>query len=39
MLVTWLGGAASAREWVLVLTRRTPARARETPFVEPAYVG
>ncbi len=39
MLVTVLVVAASAREWMLVLTRRKPARARETPFVETAYVG
>jgi carbon starvation protein len=39
MLVTVLVVAASAREWLLVLTRRKPARARETPFVETAYVG
>jgi carbon starvation protein len=36
MLVTVLVVAASAREWLLVLTRRKPARARETPFVETA---
>jgi hypothetical protein len=30
---------ASAREWLLVLTRRKPARGQETPFVETAYVG
>ncbi len=39
MLVTLLVVVASAREWLLVLTRRKPARARETPFVETAYVG
>jgi len=38
MLVTVLVVAASAREWVLVLTRRRPAVAKETPFVETAYV-
>ena len=39
MLVTLLVVVASAREWLLVLTRRKPALARETPFVETAYVG
>jgi carbon starvation protein len=39
MLVTVLVVLASAREWMLVLTRRKPARAQETPFVETAYVG
>jgi len=39
MLVTLLVVLASAREWVLVLTRRKPARAQESPFVETAYVG
>ncbi|HJR49963.1 MAG TPA: carbon starvation CstA family protein [Gemmatimonadales bacterium] len=39
MLVTLLVVAASAREWVLVLTRRKPARAQESPFVETAYAG
>ena len=39
MLVTLLVVVASAREWVLVLTRRKPARAQESPFVETAYVG
>jgi hypothetical protein len=39
MLVTVLVVAASAREWVLVLTQRKPARAQESPFVETAYVG
>ena len=38
MLVTVMVVAASAREWVLVLTRRRPAVAKETPFVETAYV-
>jgi carbon starvation protein len=37
MLVTVLVVAASAREWVLVLTRRKPATAKEAPFVETAY--
>jgi carbon starvation protein len=39
MTVTLLVVAASAREWLLVLTRRKPARLRESPFVETAYVG
>jgi carbon starvation protein len=39
MLVTVVVVLASAREWLLVLTRRKPARAQETPFVETAYVG
>jgi carbon starvation protein len=39
MTVTLLVVAASAREWVLVLTRRRPAKAKESPFVETAYVG
>ncbi len=39
MTVTVLVVAASAREWVLVLTRRRPAMAKESPFVETAYVG
>ena len=30
---------ASAREWMLVLTRRKPAVAKEAPFVETAYAG
>ena len=38
MLVTVLVVLASAREWVLVLTRRKPARDQESPFVETAYV-
>ena len=39
MVVTVLVVVASAREWVLVLTRRRPATVRESPFVETAYVG
>jgi carbon starvation protein len=39
MLVTVMVVAASAREWILVLTRRKPATAREAPFVETAYAG
>jgi carbon starvation protein len=37
MVVTVLVLLASAREWVLILTRRKPARAQESPFVETAY--
>jgi carbon starvation protein len=39
MVVTILVLLASAREWVMILTRRKPARAQESPFVETAYVG
>jgi carbon starvation protein len=39
MVVTVLVFLSSAREWVLVLTRRKPAKAQETPFVETAYAG
>jgi carbon starvation protein len=39
LLVTVLVVLASAREWVLVLTRRKPAVAKESPFVETAYAG
>ena len=39
MAVTVLVVATSAREWILVLLRRRPAAATETPFVETAYVG
>ena len=39
MTVTVLVVAASAREWLLVLTRRRPAAGTESPFVETAYVG
>ncbi|MEO7137690.1 MAG: carbon starvation CstA family protein [Gemmatimonadales bacterium] len=39
MLITLLVLLASAREWVLILTRRKPARAQESPFVETAYAG
>jgi carbon starvation protein len=39
MVVTVLVLLSSAREWVLVLTRRKPAKAKETPFVETAYAG
>jgi carbon starvation protein len=39
MVVTILVLLASAREWVLVLTRRKPTKVKETPFVETAYAG
>jgi carbon starvation protein len=39
MVVTVLVVLASAREWLLVLTRRKPATAKESPFVETAYAG
>ncbi|HEU5303506.1 MAG TPA: carbon starvation CstA family protein, partial [Gemmatimonadales bacterium] len=39
MIVTLLVVLSSAREWVLILTRRKPARVKESPFVETAYVG
>jgi carbon starvation protein len=39
LIVTVLVVFASAREWVLVLTRRKPAAAKESPFVETAYAG
>ncbi len=39
MVVTILVLLASAREWVLILTRRKPAKAQESPFVETAYAG
>ncbi|HEU5039244.1 MAG TPA: carbon starvation protein A, partial [Gemmatimonadales bacterium] len=39
MVVTLLVVASSAREWILVLTRRKPALAKESPFVETALVG
>jgi carbon starvation protein len=39
MVVTLLVVAASAREWLLVLTRRKPAAAKESPYVETAYAG
>ncbi len=37
MIATVLLLVASAREWILVLTRRKPAMAQESPFVETAY--
>jgi carbon starvation protein len=39
MVITVLVIVSSAREWILVLTRRRPAMVKETPFVETAYVG
>ena len=39
MVVTILVLLASGREWVLILTRRKPATAQESPFVETAYAG
>jgi carbon starvation protein len=39
MIVTVLVVATSARVWALVLLRRRPATASESPFVETAYVG
>jgi carbon starvation protein len=39
MVITAVVVLASAREWALVLTRRKPAQAKESPFVETAYVG
>jgi carbon starvation protein len=39
MVITALVLLSSAREWTLILTRRKPAQARETPFVETAYAG
>jgi hypothetical protein len=38
-VVTVLVLLASAREWVMILTRRKPARVQEAPFVETAYAG
>jgi carbon starvation protein len=39
MVVTVMVVAASAREWMLVLTRRRPAMTKESTFVETAYAG
>ncbi len=39
MVVTLLVVLASAREWMLVLTRRRPAVVKESPYVETAYAG
>ena len=37
MVITILVVLSSAREWVLILTRRKPAKVQESPFVETAY--
>jgi carbon starvation protein len=37
MIATVLLLLASVREWILILTRRKPATAQESPFVETAY--
>jgi carbon starvation protein len=37
MVITVLVVLASAGEWLLILTRRKPAKAQESPFVETAY--
>jgi carbon starvation protein len=39
MIITVLVVLSSAREWVLILTRRKPAKVQESPFVETAYAG
>jgi carbon starvation protein len=39
MVVTLLVLLSSVREWVLILSRRKPARVQESPFVETAYAG
>jgi hypothetical protein len=39
MVITILVVLSSAREWVLILTRRKLAKAQESPFVETAYAG
>jgi len=39
MVVSVLVLISSAREWVLIVTRRKPARLKESPFVETAYAG
>jgi carbon starvation protein len=39
MIITVLVLLSSAREWVMILTRRKPAKAQESPFVETAYAG
>jgi len=39
MVVTLLVVTASAREWILVLTRRRPVGVKEAPFQETAYAG
>lgn len=37
MVITVLVLLSSAREWLLIVTRRKPAAGRESPFVETAY--
>jgi carbon starvation protein len=39
MIITVLVVVSSAREWVLILTRRKPATVQESPYVETAYAG
>ena len=39
MIVTLLVLLSSVREWILILSRRKPARVQESPFVETAYAG
>jgi len=39
LIITVLVVLSSAREWVLILTRRKPAKVQESPFVETAYAG
>jgi carbon starvation protein len=39
LVITVLVVLSSAREWVLILTRRKPAKVQESPFVETAYAG
>jgi carbon starvation protein len=39
MVITLLVLFSSAREWVMILTRRKPARTQESPFIETAYAG
>ena len=39
MIITVLVVLSSAREWILILTRRKPAKVQESPFVETAYAG
>jgi carbon starvation protein len=39
MVITVLVLLSSAREWILIMTRRKPALVKESPFVETAYAG
>ena len=39
MIETLLELLSSVREWILILSRRKPARVQESPFVETAYAG